>query len=292
MSKKKWYKSKSRVLSLLLLIYLIAIQFEWAKNRYDPETTIKDIQTITDLPTTIKTNTLDGHTISYLTIGKNKNKPLLVLVHGSPGSLVAYEDYYTDKDLLNKFDIISIDRLGFGYSDFGKSISSLEHHSKLINAILEDHKDQKIILVGHSMGGPTIAKVAMDYPENVDGLLMIAPSISPDLEPSNTWRKFFNFLPLRVLTPDALRICNQEIIPLKEELVAMMDSWENIKVPVTIVQGKSDKLVPQGNADFAKSMLTNSRNVVVKKIDGGHFILWNETAIIKNEMLNLLQQLK
>ena len=197
-----------------------------------------------------------------------------------------------DTTLLEKFTIISIDRLGFGYSDFGKSEPNLANHAKLIGAILEDFPNQKKLLVGHSMGGPTIAKVAMEYPQLVDGLILLAPSISPALEPSNTWRKALNWKLINVFAPDALRICNQEIIPLKEELEMMMDGWKDITIPVTVIQGEKDPLVPKGNADFAKAMLENSSYVNIHKIkNGNHFILWNRIPLIKKEMKAMLQQL-
>ena len=142
------------------------------------------------------------------------------------------------------------------------------------------------------MGGPVIAKVTMEYPQLVDGLVMIAPSISPPLEPSNTWRQVMDWWPIRILTPDALRICNQEIIPLKEELEMMMDGWSDIKIPVTVIQGEEDFLVPQGNADFAKAMLENSPYVNIQKIkNGNHFILWNKVPLIKKEIKAMLHQL-
>ena len=265
---------------------------EWAKNRYNPNRLVENIKTSTNFPAKINSKTIDGQTMTYLQVGENTNRPLLVLVHGSPGSLVAYEDYYMDTTLLEKYMIISIDRLGFGYSDFGKSEPSLANHAKLIGAILKDYPNQKKLLVGHSMGGPVIAKVAMEYPQLADGLMMIAPSISPDLEPSNTWRKALNWKPISILTPDALRICNQEIIPLKEELEMMMEGWKNITIPVTVIQGEEDSLVPEGNADFAKVMLQNSPYVNIQKIkDGNHFILWNRNSFIKEEIKAMLHQL-
>ncbi|HEY5692223.1 MAG TPA: alpha/beta hydrolase [Cyclobacteriaceae bacterium] len=40
-----------------------------------------------------------------------------------------------------------------------------------------------IILIGHSLGGTVIARMTMDSPELVDGVVMVAPSIDPEIEP-------------------------------------------------------------------------------------------------------------
>jgi pimeloyl-ACP methyl ester carboxylesterase len=45
-----------------------------------------------------------------------------------------------------------------------------------------------------------------------------------------------------------------------------------IAVPVTIVNGRHDRVVPLANAEFLDERLPNSRVVV---IEGGHFI-WEE----------------
>jgi pimeloyl-ACP methyl ester carboxylesterase len=44
---------------------------------------------------------------------------------------------------------------------------------------------KKPILVGHSLGGPVAARLAMDYPDEVGGLILVAPSIDPELEKKN-----------------------------------------------------------------------------------------------------------
>ena len=131
----------------------------------------------------------------------------------------------------------------------------------------------------------------MDFPELVNGLILVAPAISPKLEPNNWWRKVLDWRFFRWFTPTAFRVCNQEIIPLKKELLSMQDQWGNITCPVTVVQGTVDKLVPVGNAFYAKEMLKNSSSVKIELIEeGNHFILWSETAIIKQSILDIVDQ--
>ena len=217
----------------------------------------------------------------------------MVFVHGSPGSLTAYDDYLKDKKLFQFGDMISVDRPGFGFSNFGETSISVQQQAAQIAEILMDFPERKKILVGHSMGGPVISKLAMDFPELVDGLVEIASSVSPDLEPSNSWRIALNFFPFRVLTPPSFRVCNQEIIPLKKELLAMESDWKSIKVPITIIHGSADPLVPAGNADFIKKMAINSPNIKLKMLENkDHFILWSETQLIKTELIEMINYLQ
>ena len=70
--------------------------------------------------------------------------PTLFFVHGSPGSWDAFKIYMMDADLLQHFRIISIDRPGFGYSDFGTALH-LDEQVVLINKVIE--KENKMSAV-------------------------------------------------------------------------------------------------------------------------------------------------
>ena len=69
----------------------------------------------------------------------------------------------------------------------------------------------------------------------------------------------------------------------------MKKDWEKIEIPVTVIQGEEDKLVPKGNAEFAEKMLSKNEEVSIKMIIGGnHFILWSEVLFITEEIKKLL----
>jgi len=291
---KKWYLKKRYWIGFLLLVFwLIVSNSEVFRFRYQPASFAKSIETSDSAKLIFKKKEVATTTMNYCQLGNTLSQPLIVFVHGSPGSLAAFEGYLRDTLLSNRATLIAVDRLGFGYSDFGKAIPSLSLQAKLIATILQDFPEQPKIIVGHSMGGPVISKLAMDYPHLVDGLVLVAPSISPLLEPSNWWRKAFNFPILRWLTPAALRVCNQEIIPLEKELVDMENEWTNITCPVTVVQGTADSLVPPGNAYYAKEQLSNSSNVELIMIaEGDHFILWNKYALVRAAILEMLEEVK
>ncbi|MFK7981591.1 MAG: hypothetical protein AB8G86_16530 [Saprospiraceae bacterium] len=94
---------------------------------------------------------------------------------------------------------------------------------------------------------------------------------------------------MRWLIPKALRVCNQEILPLEGELRKMLPLWETIRIPVTVIQGEKDNLVPKGNADFAKKILVNSKKVKLEMIkEGNHFILCSLRDKVVQEILELL----
>lgn len=230
---------------------------------------------------------VDGRNVHYTQVG-DTTKPLVLLVHGSPGSSSAYQAFLADKRLTGFAQVISVDRPGNGYSDFGRSEPSLEKQAAALGAILQRHRPGKAILLGHSYGGPVVARAAMDFPGLVDGVFILAGSIDPELEPREWWRKPIDKPWVRWLFPTSMVVANQEIIPLYDELQAMLPLWEKITCPVTVVQGTKDTLVPAGNAGFAKRMAVNSSRVDIRMIEGGsHFILWS----MQDYMVDVLREM-
>ncbi|MCB0518072.1 MAG: alpha/beta hydrolase [Lewinellaceae bacterium] len=227
----------------------------------------------------------------HFTVYGNDTLPLVVLVHGAPGSSSACLDYLMDTALTNHACVVALDRPGYGYSGFGKTERSLAKQAAAIKPILEKYRRKKAVLVGHSFGGPVIARMAMDFPELVDGLVIVAGSIDPALEPHYWWQHPLDWRAIRWMMPPAFRVANQEILPLPEELTDMLPRWKEITCPVTVVQGTKDNLVAPGNADFAERMLTNSEKVEIIRMEGGsHFIFWSERGLIIQEILKIINR--
>jgi len=233
-----------------------------------------------------------GRVINYLHVG-DENLPLVVFVHGSPGSLSAFIHFMADTALLKHAQLITVDRAGFGESNFGYAEKSLQKQAQYLLPILEKYKNNKpIILVGHSLGGPVIARMAMDYQSMVGGLVIVAGSIDPELEPNETWFRAPLATPfLSWIMPRSFRASNLEIYKLKPELQEMLPLWRNITCRVTIIQGKKDDLVSPANTDFAKRMLVSASSVdYVIKEDMSHFVPWQHPELIREAILQLLNK--
>lgn len=232
-----------------------------------------------------------NYDIHYAQSG-DESKPLVLFVHGSPGSLSAFIDFLADSVLLEKALLVTTDRPGFGYSHFGIAETSLEKQAAALKPILEKYKNNKpVILVGHSLGGPVIAQMAMDYPELVGGLVFVAASIDPSLEPDELWFRAPLATPfLSWVLPRSFRASNEEIYQLEPQLENMMPRWKDIKCPVIFVQGMKDQLVDPGNAAFAKRVMTGTSVELVTKDDMNHFVPWSDPELIRTAIVNLLEQ--
>ncbi len=240
---------------------------------------------------TIHNYKVDKRNINYAEIGYD-SLPVVIFFHGAPGGWNAFVDFMKDKELLKRVKIISVDRPGYGDSDLGKPEVSLKKQAALLKPILKQYKKNKIILVGHSLGGSIIARLSMDYPKLVDGLIFVAASIDPELEKEEWYRPILRVPPIKWLMPASLCATNEEICFLKDELIEMLPYWQNITVPTVVIQGEDDKLVPKANADFAKKMLVNAPVLVQIIPKQNHFIPWNNPDLVKIAIFEQLGELK
>jgi pimeloyl-ACP methyl ester carboxylesterase len=235
--------------------------------------------------------THNGRRIHYAAIGAD-TLPMVVFVHGSPGSWDAFISFFKDTTLYKVARIVSVDRPGFGKSGYGKVETSLQEQAALLMPLLQTNQSASLpILVGHSLGGPVVSRMAMDYPHLVGGLVLVAPSIDPALEKWEWYRHVGDFFLFRAIIPKELNVSNQEILPLKKELAHMMPMWASIRVPVIVIQGENDKLVPPGNAGFAEKMLVNAPTTIWMIPEMNHFIPWSRPELIQQAILQQLQKL-
>ena len=221
----------------------------------------------------------------------NRDGPLVLFVHGSPGSWENFARFLDDDELAAKAHLVAIDRPGYGGSGRGKPERSLEVQAGVFRPVLERARAEgrRTILVGHSYGGPVIARAAVDFPELIDALILVSPSIDPDLEDLPWYQYVGNWFFVRWAVPAMLDVSNQEVLALERELRDMESSWKDIRMPVTVIQGGSDTLVHPGNADFAERVFVNAPLELVLPADANHFIPWTHPRLMRDAILGYLE---
>ena len=248
---------------------------------YDPHAEIK--RDIIDV---------NGRPLHFIEIYKDRNKgpkPLVIFVHGTPGSWHNQADFLYNDLLQEHFHMIAMDRLGHGNS-VGKIESSLQAQAASFKALLDkDTTGNGAIMVGHSLGGPIIARTAMDYPEQVSGLVFIASSGDP--KRSLKWYNTVGgFLPVSWFLPQDLKRANREILPLKKQLKAMLPLWKNITAKTVIIQGGKDKFVNPKNANFIKNKLINAKVDMVIEPEQDHFLHWRQPKLVIDALAGFIDQ--
>jgi pimeloyl-ACP methyl ester carboxylesterase len=234
-----------------------------------------------------ETITVNNYKLHYAKTGGD-DKPTLYFIHGSPGSWFKFKNYLKDKDLLEKYRMISVDRPGFGFSEFGNA-KNLKKQSTLISSLMKRlQNDKPSFAIGPSLGGPLVVRLAMDNPGKFSGLILLAAAIDPKAEKPEKWRGFFSLPLLEYLIPGAWRPSNKEIWYLKKDLIGLAAGFATITCPVYVLHGDKDQWVDVSNAAYAKEMLINASFVFVRILPGAnHSVVYNYYELIKEILLNL-----
>lgn len=270
---------------IILIIWLVLAQSCMTFRKTDEEAKLDFASAGVKLTTA--TITVDDQHIHYALTGTD-TLPTIFFVHGTPGSWDAFAGYMKDPELLGHFRMVSIDRPGFGYSDYGKP-EHLAKQSEMISPlfkILDNHKP--MFLAGHSLGGPMVVKLAADNPTSFSAVVIISGSIDPAEEKPEKWRPILYKTPLNYLVPGAMRPSNEELWYLKTDLVDLKKDFPKIVCPVYFIHGLADTWVPPGNVEYGKKMLVNSEHIEETMIPGAnHFIPWTKFSEIKEILLKL-----
>ncbi len=273
------------ILFLLLFTYLICCQSCMKMRMTSKET--KAFFSASKTAYIDSSKEINGFTIHYIETGK-KDASTLFFVHGSPGSWDAYKDYLKDTLLLSKYRMIAVDRIGFGYSDFGnaKNVKTQAHVLEEMTKSMSNGKP--IYLIGHSLGGPTIVQMAAERPTDYAHLIILAGSVDPKAEEPENWRFFIKTKPLRYLIPGALRPANDELWYLKSDLYELKPTLVNIISKVTIIHGTKDQLVPYSNVGFMRREFINAKSLnIISITDADHFIPWTHFTEIRDVLYKL-----
>jgi pimeloyl-ACP methyl ester carboxylesterase len=231
---------------------------------------------------------VNGKDIHYAMVG-NDSLPTLVFLHGSPSAWNAFLSYMQDPELLFHFRMVSIDRPGFGFSDFGYALP-LEEQSRILMPVFNEINNGKAVyLAGHSLGGPLVVKMAADAPELFAGIMLISGSVDPSLEPKENWRFLMEQMPFKYLLPGSFRPSNTELVYFKKDVISLVPDFGKVKCAVFLVHGDKDTWVPPGNVEYAKKKLVNASAVKIVMLPGGtHFIPWTKKKDITSAMVNML----
>lgn len=217
--------------------------------------------------------------ISYLAAGDNSG-PQLILVHGTPGSATAWNDYLLQPP--PGWQVLALDRPGFGHSGPPPAVTGLKDQAAAVLALMATD-GRPVVLLGHSLGGPIVARVAADHPDRVTALVLLAASLDPTQENIHPMQIVGNWWPVRPLLPRMLRNANAELMALKPELEALAQVLPHIRARVVIVHGSEDDLVPVANVAFMQAHLTAARCVKTVVLEGrNHFLPWNSEADVRS----------
>ena len=231
-----------------------------------------------------KVDSLD-RTLRIQKVEKEGNTISIVFIHGSPSSSLAWMDFMPDSTLIKAANLYAVDRPGYGYSGFGKSMPSIKLQSFLISEFLKELNLKNIILVGSSYGGPIAARIAV-LNTNVDGVMMISAAIDPTIEKDIWASRFTQWKLTRWIVPTGYRVAGDEKSVHAAELKKLENDWSLVYVPVYHIHGDADDIVPVENLKYTDSVFVKAETKIFP--NAGHELAWRNPKIIKEEIISFL----
>jgi len=210
----------------------------------------------------------------------------LVLLHGYPLDHHLWDD--VAPLLTDTFELILPDLRGFGESSTVDSFYTMEDFASDIAALLDQLEIQKTAIAGHSMGGYVALAFARLYPERVTGLGLISTQVLADAPDRKEGRYksaaevadkgiasvVETMTPKFTSNPQLQRFARESMerqqpaayIGALKAMAERVDSTpmlSSLAVPLVIVHGDADSLIPIDRAREAKAALPNAHLVEI-----------------------------
>jgi pimeloyl-ACP methyl ester carboxylesterase len=278
----------------------------------------------------VEVHGLRRHVVELGQTGDPSDVPV-VLLHGAGANLKDMELAVAER-LTARHRVILVDRPGFGFSARKKGgENSPAEQAAVLDELLSRLGVDRAVVVGHSWGGTLALTLALDYPQRVAGLVLLAPPTHPRQRGLGRHNAIFAtplgwlfahtlalpfgallielgirvaFLPQTtprsyskraaawlILRPRSLMANWAEIGALDPFLRGQMDRYSMLRVPTIMFNGDRDPLVPP--QDNAVKLAELSSVVKVEVLKGyGHMLHHAAAERIAAAVEELIQGLK
>jgi len=231
-----------------------------------------------------------GRKMRYMSLG-NDSLPTVLLIHGAPSSMSVFNQLIAESNILDHAKVYAVDRPGYGHSGFGRTETSIKRQAAMIAPILDSisRRNGPVVVLGVSYGGPVASKLAMDYPDLVDGLVLGAPAIAPGEEKTFTISHLMMYKSTRWLFPTMLRVATEEKFSHKSELEKMLPDWEYVDKPIIYIQGEADEIVYTSNAKFIEKKAKRAPFLKILMIPNQpHFLAIPQKQLLAESIIEMI----
>jgi pimeloyl-ACP methyl ester carboxylesterase len=256
-----------------------------------------------DWPALQRTLDVGGHRVNVLDTGGTA--PALLFLHGWSSNWQIF--LLNIAAFMDTHRVISLDLPGFGASELPREPLSIRGYAQTVDALCDALGVERVSVVGNSMGGFIGAELALSFATRVDRLVLVsAAGLSTEHLPRGlslaaarvvaAGTPFATRLESPVVRRPRLRRAAMQVVlrypervsvPLAQELVlsfgrqgfvpalkalleySYRDRLAAIEIPVLIVWGRNDLLVPVGDAARYQRLIGDNARVEIFD-DTGH----------------------
>ncbi len=269
---------------------------------------------------------VDGRVVNFVDYGEGSpDLHPVVLIHGLGGCWQNWLENIRPIAATGR-RVIALDLPGFGFSEPPPDEISISGYGRAVNALCDELDLGEVVLCGHSMGGFTACETAIQFPERVEQVVLIsaagittsdiyqqpvlagarvaaalgtrAAAQSRQVVRRKRLRRpvYASFIryPDRMATDFLFEITQGSGRPaFKGALAAILgydfrERLSEISVPVLIIWGSGDMLVPRSDASEFERVIPRSRKVVLD--DTGHSAMMERPQTVNELIVEFLRE--
>lgn len=256
----------------------------------------------------VKRISLGNVEIGYRLLGKG---PLIVLAHGSCGNMHTWPVDFLKKLSVN-FQLLLFDYPGTGYSSYKQMPYTAETIANCINSLVDKLQLKPLAVLGFSMGGYIAQAYAIKYSAKIKALILVGSNVagklaticddevkqklirgsSREMTGEERLQNILSIMfPAKVLprvsekmrqtfTAAALEgVVSKEMAEREYDLMkdwfsdeASFNALSNLNLPVLIISGSEDVIVPHENAKILDKTFKKAK--LIEYDDAGHGIIY------------------
>ena len=239
----------------------------------------------------------------FYQIKDNNSQKTLIFIHGSGGNSNIWDNqFYLNID----YNIIALDLPSHNKSNIFP-VLSLDLYVDVVKKFADYLKPERLILVGHSLGGAVIQEYYFKYPNDVSALILCATGgrlrvsqfIYNSIKPK--YQEYLNYLRIgSFYRKTSKKVIDNAILETSQidpevtyndfkicDEFNALNKTESIDIPCLIICGKSDELTPVKYSQYFHDKIKNSKLVIVKK--AGHMVMLEKPSEVNKAIEDFIK---